>query len=135
MKQQDRVSPFNITSLKPNEVFVFGSNLSGFHGAGAARTAMQWGAEYGNGVGLQGMTYAIPTKDSAVRNTLPLQDIKVYVDEFIVFAKYHRELTFLVTEIGCGLAGLTPEQVAPLFNEASAIQNIHLPERFWDILQ
>jgi len=131
----NRTTPRNIVDLRENEVFVFGSNLSGIHGAGAAHTALRWGAEYGNGIGMQGMTYAIPTKDSSVRNTLSILDISMYVDDFIAFAMDHPEYTFLVTEIGCGLAGLTPEQVAPLFYVATHVQNIFLPERFWNLLQ
>lgn len=129
-----RTTQRNITSLAPNEIFVFGSNLSGIHGAGAAKTARKWGAILGQAKGLQGNTYAIPTKDKAIRNTSPLHEIGIYVDEFIIFASDSPTITFLVTEIGCGLAGLTPEQVAPLFRGAIPIENIHLPESFWEVL-
>jgi hypothetical protein len=107
-------TPDKITVLKPNEVFVFGSNLSGIHGLGAAKTALKWGAKYGQGVGLQGQTYAIPTKDEHIK-TLPLIAIQMYVDQFKVFAKEHPELTFLVTKIGCGLAGYSEKDIAPMF--------------------
>ena len=129
-----RITPENITKLECNQIFVFGSNESGIHGAGAARTAVGWGAVYGQPEGLQGKTYAIPSKDKTVTRTLEVNEIKPYVDTFIKFAKDHTEFTFLVTEIGCGLAGLIPEQVAPLFKEAKDIKNISLPVRFWNII-
>jgi hypothetical protein len=125
-----RTTPEIITHLPENHIFVFGSNLSGRHGKGAAKTALGWGAKWGQGVGLQGRTYGIPTKDAAIRRTLSIAEIKRFVDEFIQFAKANPELTFLVTEIGCGLAGLKPKEVAPLFKEAVAVSNIYLPARF-----
>jgi len=128
---EDRVTLDNITKLNNNEIFVFGSNLSGIHGKGAAKKALTWGAKWGQAVGLQGRTYGIPTKDSSIRRTLSLNEIKPFVDDFIEFAKNNQKLVFLVTEIGCGLAGLKPKDVAPLFNECVNIENIHLPERFW----
>ena len=82
-----------------------------------------------NGVGLQGQTYGIPTMHGGP------EEIRPYVDEFITFAKEHPELTFLVTEIGCGIAGFIPEEIAPLFKDAVEVKNIHLPERFWKILE
>lgn len=130
-----RTTSNNITKLEPNEIFVFGSNLSGIHGGGAARTALKWGAIYGQGVGLQGQTYAVPTKSVGITRTLKIDEIKPFVDEFIQFAKNNQQLTFLVTEIGCGLAGLTPVQIAPLFQDAVNVLNINLPENFWKILK
>ena len=98
-----RITPNHITELKPNEIFVFGSNLQGYHGGGAARLAMnQWGAVWGQGTGL---------------------------------AQNDPERTFLVTEIGCGIAGFRPADIAPLFKNAINIPNIWLPQRFWEILQ
>lgn len=98
-----------------NIVFVFGSNLSGFHGAGAAKFAMRhFGAVYGHGVGPTGRAYAIPTKGKKIEN-IPLEQVKPYVEEFVAYANDHPELMFQVTQIGCGLAGFTKEQVAPLF--------------------
>ena len=125
-----RITPNNITELKENEIFVFGSNESGRHGKGAAKTALGWGAKWGQARGLQGKTYGIPTKDHSVRITLPISKIQIYVDEFIEFAKKRQDLIFLVTEIGCGLAGYKPKDIAPLFKEAKDIENIYLPERF-----
>lgn len=94
-----------VTTLKPNQIFVFGSNLAGRHGKGAALYARQhFGAIYGQGVGRQGQCYAIPTKDSRIK-TLPLTVIKVYVDEFLDYAEQHKDLEFLLTPIGTGLAG------------------------------
>lgn len=125
-----RFTPDFIRELKPNEVFVFGSNLKGYHGGGAARVAMnKFGAEWGNGVGLQGQSYAIPTMQGGV------ETIKPYVDEFIAFAKQHTQLTFFVTRIGCGIAGFRDEDIAPLFVEAIDIENIILPKSFVDIIK
>lgn len=126
-----RITSEHITRLELNQIFVFGSNQSGKHSKGAAKTAMGWGAIYGQGEGLQGKTYGIPTKDKSVWNTLTIDEIKRYVDRFIEFAKSRPDLTFLVTEVGCGLAGLKPKQIAPLFKDAINIDNIHLPDKFW----
>jgi len=126
-----RTTPENINILMENQIFVFGSNLSGIHGKGAAKTALKWGAKWGQAMGLQGRTYGIPTKDVGIRRTLTIEEIKPFVDEFIEFVREHRDLTFLVTEVGCGLAGLRPSEIAPLFKEAISIGNIHLPSRFW----
>lgn len=123
-------SPANITSLQPNEVFVFGANERGIHGAGAAKLALQWGAKMGSD-GLMGQTYGICTKDKDIK-TLPLSRIEQYVSEFLWEAETRPQLTFLVTEIGCGLAGLTPEMIAPMFRNAP--DNVRLPQRFIDIL-
>ena len=123
-----RTTPKWITSLQPDEVFVFGSNLQGLHAGGAAKLAMQWGAVWGKGVGLQGQTYAIPTMQGGV------DTIRPYVDEFISLAKQHPNKTFLVTEIGCGIAGFSVGQIAPLFKKAMTVDNIYLPEKFWNIL-
>jgi hypothetical protein len=111
----ERTTLENIKSLAENQIFVFGSNLSGRHGKGAAKTALGWGAKWGQAKGLQGRTYGIPTKDASIRRTLTIEEIKPFVDEFIEFAKANQKLIFLVTEIGCGLAGLKPKEVAPLF--------------------
>ncbi len=109
---------------------MFGSNLQGAHGGGAARLAYQrFGAIWGQGTGLQGQSYGIPTMQGGIGT------IKPYVDEFIDFARQHVELTFLVTEIGCGIAGFTPEEIAPLFLQAVDMDNVSLPRRFWEILE
>ncbi len=129
-----RITEDKITKLKPNEIFVFGSNTAGRHGLGAAKTAMGWGAKYGQGEGLQGHTYGIPTVNAAVTNKLNVNKIAKYVDNFIQFAKDHPEMVFLVTEIGCGLAGWTVKEMAPLFKDAIDVPNIHLPIKFWRIL-
>jgi hypothetical protein len=130
-----RVTPENIYKLEQGYIFVFGSNLSGRHGKGAAKTALGWGAKWGQAAGLQGRTYGIPTKDASIRRTLTIEEIKPFVDEFIEFAKNRQDLIFLVTEVGCGLAGLKPKDVAPLFEKAINVENIHLPERFWHKLK
>lgn len=126
-----RITPENISVLMDNEIFVFGSNLGGRHGKGAAKTALGWGAKWGQASGLQGRTYGIPTKDSSVKRVLSVAEIEPFVDQFIQFAKLNPDLIFLVTEIGCGLSGYKPKHIAPLFEEAVRIENICLPERFW----
>jgi hypothetical protein len=127
----NRTSPEYINKLEDNEIFVFGSNLSGRHSKGAAKQALTWGAKWGQAAGLQGKTYGIPTKDASIRRTLTIAEIKPYVDEFIQFAKGNPHLIFLVTEVGCGLAGLKHKDVAPLFKDAINLENIHLPAKFW----
>ena len=120
---QKRTTPEFITELQQGEIFVFGSNLSGMHGGGAAFVAYRkFGAVWGQGVGLQGQSYGIPTMQGGVETIQP------YVDEFIQFAGEHPELTFLVTRIGCGIAGFTDDEISPLFKKAHSIENIVLPE-------
>ena len=120
--EQKRVTPERITELGENEVFVFGSNLAGAHGGGAALLAYRkFGAIWGQGVGLQGQSYGIPTMHGGV------DAIKPYVDEFIEFAKTRPDLTFLVTRVGCGIAGFTNEEISPLFAQAHEVENIVLP--------
>lgn len=125
-----RVTPEFITKLADDEVFVFGSNLQGRHAGGAARVAVDlFGAIWGQGVGIQGQSYAIPTMQGGV------ETIKPYVDEFIEYAKNHPEKKFLVTPIGCGIAGFTPEEIAPLFTAAKDMENVWLPESFIKIIE
>lgn len=126
-----RFTPSHITTLAKHEIFVFGSNIHGIHAGGAARQAMKWGAVMRKGVGLQGQTYAIPTMFGSV------SEIKPYVEDFIGFAQQHPDSRFLVTEIGCGIAGHTPETIGPLFEKVviNDIQNIWLPERFVEVLE
>lgn len=122
-------TPERIDSLKPNEIFVFGSNLEGLHGGGAAFAAWQnFGAIWGQGVGLQGQSYGIPTMHGGV------DVIKPYVEQFIDFAKVHPELTFLVTKIGCGIAGFSCDEIGPLFAEAIDLPNVILPKEFVESL-
>ena len=118
-------TPERITELKADEVFVFGSNLAGMHGGGAAWVAFRkFGAVMGQGVGPQGQSYAIPTMQGGV------DTIKPYVDAFIDYAKAHPESFFYVTRIGCGIAGFTDAEIAPLFRDAIGVDNICLPESF-----
>lgn len=125
-----KYTPEFITELAEDEIFVFGSNLAGMHGGGAAATAHRcFGAVWGKGVGLYGRSYAIPTMQGGVETISP------YVDKFIEFAKSHQELRFLVTKIGCGIAGFRDEQIAPLFAEALDVKNIILPRNFVEIIQ
>lgn len=131
----NKITPENITDLQPNQIFVFGSNLSGIHGAGAARLAMdKFGAKYKTGVGLTGQCYAIPTKSLGITRSLTIKEIKPYVDDFINFAQCTLNYDFLVTPIGCGLAGYTPKQIAPLFKKALNVKNIYLPQNFINLL-
>ncbi len=123
-------TPESINSLLPDEVFVFGSNLAGHHGGGAARVALnKFGAVYGQGVGIQGQSYAIPTMQGRVETIIP------YVDEFISFAEKHPQKFFYVTRIGCGIAGFRDEQIAPLFRKALNLENVCLPESFVMVLR
>jgi hypothetical protein len=128
-----RITPGQVNALNEGQIFVFGSNLAGRHGAGAAKYACdRFEAVYGVGQGPAGRCYAIPTKDRQIR-TLSLNLIADYVK---TFASYTAETnrTFLVTEIGCGLAGYEPRHIAPMFGWAIDQENIHLPFRFWEFL-
>ena len=123
-------TPDMIRHLNDNEIFVFGSNLAGMHGGGAAFAAVRFfGAVMGQGVGLQGQSYAIPTMHGGV------DVIKPYVDEFIAFAAEHQEYRFLVTRIGCGIAGFRVSEIAPLFAAALDLENVILPEDFVKLLE
>lgn len=123
-------TPENITELGPDDIFVFGSNLEGMHCGGAARTAVKkFGAIMGQGVGPQGQSYAIPTMQGGP------ETIKPYVDDFIDLAREWDQNTFYVTRIGCGIAGMTDEQIAPLFDEAYDLYNVRLPESFAKIIE
>ncbi|MDE6717026.1 MAG: hypothetical protein K2J70_02435 [Muribaculaceae bacterium] len=124
-----KYTPENITSLEPDDIFVFGSNLAGNHAGGAARVARKnFGAVMGQGEGLQGQSYAIPTMQGGV------ETIKPYVDRFIDVARECDQNTFYVTRIGCGIAGFTDEEIAPLFDEALDLYNVRLPKSFADII-
>ena len=128
--ENPNIASDRIDILENKEIFVFGSNLAGHHGGGAARAAnIKFGAEWGVGVGLTGRSYAIPTMQGGV------ETIKPYVDEFIRFAQANPGLKFLVTRIGCGIAGFKDEEIAPLFDKAMQVPNIYLPETFFKILQ
>lgn len=125
----DRVTPNMVRSMKENEIFVFGSNLQGAHGGGAARQAYNsFGAVWGEGVGHFGQTYAIPTMHGGPDKIQP------YVSDFIAYARQHPEWRFLVTRIGCGIAGFRDAEIAPLFREAMEVENIFLPRGFWQEL-
>ncbi len=125
---QRRITPKWISSLKDNEIFVFGSNAEGHHGGGAAAAAMHnFGAIWGQGEGLQGHSYAIPTMGT-------LDEMRAAVERFIAFARQHQELTFLVTPIGCGIAGHQPCDIAPLFRGAVSLDNVFIPAIFWNYL-
>ena len=121
-----RITPEFITELSESEIFVFGSNLKGHHYGGAARIARnKFGAIHGQGIGIQGQSYAIPTMQGNI------DTIKPYVDEFIKFAICHKEMKFLVTKIGCGIAGFKVSEIAPYFYDCIEIENVYLPLEFW----
>lgn len=125
MTNDRKTTPGHVTALAENEVFVFGSNKEGQHGGGAARFAFDnFGAEWGVGVGMTGQCYAIPTMDG------DLKIIRSHVKDFTDYAKTHPGQTFLVTPIGCGIAGWRTGEIAPLFREASRLDNVSLPESF-----
>ncbi|MDE6309073.1 MAG: hypothetical protein K2L93_07730 [Muribaculaceae bacterium] len=128
--KQFKFTPEHITHLDQDDIFVFGSNLAGVHASGAARCAVEnFGAVMGQGVGLQGQSYAIPTMQGGI------DTIKPYVDQFIDFARECDQNTFYVTRIGCGIAGFKDEEIAPLFEEALNLYNVRLPKSFVDVLQ
>lgn len=116
------------SSPKPGQIFVFGSNLSGYHGGGAARAAHDhYGAEWGVYEGLTGNSYALPTVKENIAGPSPLHEIKIRVDTFLKFATEHPELHFLVTRVGCGLAGHWDEDIAPMFANAPVNCSLSLP--------
>mgnify|MGYP003291153744 CR=1 FL=1 len=125
-----KLTPEYITSLKPNQIFVFGSNIAGMHGGGAARfAATHFGAVFGEGVGRTGQCYAIPTMQGGTETIAP------YVNDFVKYAVANPELEFLVTRIGCGIAGFDDSEIAPLFREAYKYSNIWLPKEFVAIIE
>ena len=126
-----KYTPENITHLEPNQIFVYGANEKGVHGAGAAKLALRWGAKMGQ-YGLVGQTYGIPTKDHNIR-TLPLDKIQLHVNDFLATAFSQPEYEFLLTKIGCGLALYEPKDIAPLFKTVKTtgvFENVILPEEF-----
>lgn len=130
----NRITSEPITQLSENSIAVFGSNLAGRHGKGFAKYCLDnFGAIYGQGIGLQGNSYAIPTKDGNM-NVLSLKQIEPYVKTFIEYAQNHPELIFKVSSVGCGLAGYTPSEIAQLFKGSIELKNIHLSVEFWDVL-
>lgn len=125
MASNRQYTPDFITSLQPNEIFVFGSNIHGMHGGGAAYIAnMKFGAEWGVGEGLTGQSYALPTMEGGV------DYIAEKVQSFLKCAKAHPELTFYVTKVACGIAGFTINEIAPLFADAISMENVILPKEF-----
>lgn len=124
-----RITPSIVNTLDENEIFVFGSNINGMHMGGAARVAYnKFGAEWGNGEGLQGQSYALPTMEG-------VENIRVAVKHFTDCAYDHPEYKFLVTPVGCGIAGYKPEDIAPIFESASQLKNVYLPISFWKVLK
>lgn len=135
-KNLPRVTPKVVTELPPDHIFVFGSNMAGIHGAGAALAAKeQFGAMTGVGFGICGRTYAIPTKSANIKRALTIAEIKPYVKQFFSFVRRNPYLTFLVTPVGTGLAGISVEEIAPLFKEGLNLENVYLPESFIKVLK
>lgn len=130
MKYDREYTPDFVTELKPNEIFVFGSNIRGMHGGGAARIAnKKFGAEWGVGEGLTGQCYALPTMEGGV------DYIAGKVQNFLVCAKTHPELKFYVTKIACGIAGFTVAEIGPLFSDAIMLENVILPKEFVEVIE
>lgn len=127
-------TPEWITEVKEDEVFVFGSNEAGRHGAGAAKMAMKFGAKYGQGFGMQGRSFGIPTMNASVTKLLRLEKIREYVNKFFDIASSFSNLKFYVTEVGCGLAGGDVKDIAPMFHQAVNLNNIYLPKSFWKVI-
>ena len=134
MQNTHTLHPFITPEIVPEKlprdsIFVFGSSIQGSHKGGAARTARKlYGAITGVGVGLQGQSYAIPTMEG-------LETMKLYIDQFILIANIMYFCKFYVTRIGCGIAGYSDEDVAPLFAQALGLKNVYLPESFVTILE
>jgi hypothetical protein len=129
-----KIASNNIQSLLPNQVFVYGDNEAGIHGAGAAKIAYEkFGAKWGQ-YRFNGQAYGIPTKSAGFR-VLTIPEIKLHVDTFLLFVKDRPDLEFLLTEVGCGFSGFKPEDIAPLFYEAINLPNLAFPQRFIDVLQ
>lgn len=125
-----KYTPEHINKLDEDEIFVFGSNLAGRHAGGAAKMAYEkFGAVWGQGVGLQGQSYAIPTMQGGI------DTIKPYIDDFIDLAREWDQTTFYVTRIGCGIAGFKDSEIAPLFDEALDLYNVRLPESFVKVIR
>jgi len=129
-----RIAEDMVLSLKLNEIFIFGSNLSGHHAGGAASYARKnFGAMQGISTGRSGRTYAIPTLTQQYEK-LSIEGIHYHIEEFISYAHLFPHMTFKVSAIGCGIAGFTVEEIAPLFQKAITVKNIQLPEIFWEHL-
>lgn len=128
-----KFTPEKITELSPNQIFVFGANERGLHGAGAAKTALHWGAVIGK-YGLMGQTYGLPTKDENIR-TLPLKKIESHVIDFLLLVQKNEDKQFLLTRVGCGLAGYKDSQIANIFAKYVPLpQNLTLPKEFHNII-
>ena len=130
----NKITPENIQELKENQIFVFGSNESGQHGAGAAKLALdKFGAIFSIGTGLMGNSYALPTKDNYIK-PLSINKIKLYIDQLYATVYNFTNLEFFITEIGCGLAEYTPNDIAPLFKNFVNLSNCYLPQKFLDVI-
>lgn len=123
---QDGTQPTN------GELFVFGSNLAGIHGAGAARAARQlFGAEWGKGVGYTGRSFAIPTKDKNIES-LTLGEVARYIASFNLYVRNHPDTEFFLTRVGCGLAGFRDDEIAPFFEY---FPNVNYPEEWVEYIK
>ena len=123
-------TPENITKLKQNEVFVFGSNKAGNHVGGAARVAVEkFGAIMGHGEGLQGQSYAIPTLDEQM-DKVSTEELTRSVRRFADYTRHNTDKVFYVTKIGCGIAGFSVEEIVEVFKSVSFGDNVVLPQEF-----
>lgn len=131
-----KITPESITSLEPNQIFVFGSNTEGRHGKGAALLARQkFGAIYGKAIGLQGQSYAIITKNLAKgERSFPLHSIRAQLIELFGHAEWDQSKEYLITKIGCSLAGYTVKEIVSCFKGLEIPSNVALPQEFWDII-
>ena len=128
-------TPENIEFLSPNQIFVFGSNLAGEHGGGAARKAYDdFGAIWGQGIGLQGQSYAVPTLGRSYEK-LTLNEIHEHINDLLKYCCKNRQLFFFITKIGCGIAGFSVNEIGPLFRPFILLKNVSLPKEFYDICE
>lgn len=127
-------TPEVITELKPNEIFVFGSNRAGRHGRGAALQAVKWGAKYGVGLGLEGQTFALPTKNRELE-TCQIHEIESAIIQLHICVQENKDKHFLITKVGCGLAGYSVAEIAPLFKNFIQFPNVSLPREFVDVIK
>lgn len=129
------ITPENINELQSNEIFVFGSNLAGEHGGGAARFAYKkFGAIWGQGVGLQGSSYALPTLDRE-RQKIGIRELEQHVETLYAILVDNQRTNFLITKVGCGIAGFTIAEIAPLFKPFMSLSNCSLPIEFIELNQ
>jgi hypothetical protein len=127
----NKITPHLISSLNENEILVFESNTIGKHDRGTAKLAVEFGAKWGQGIGLVGNTYAIPIKGSDLKRNLTLQQIEGHINKFIEFAKKRKDLFFIVTSIGSDFKSYSSKEIAPFFIETLELENVSLPSEWY----